>query len=233
MKRCTREASVQSRGRYFVMPVWGNHAADTLALVRGSETLMRDIAEHRDWVRRAVRRMSEILIEQIAELWEMVTPALTGLEGSVNYVSLWSPGLTLGFDCDVSCMFSVRDFEELFLPPLVETMRTVDHCIYHLDGPGAIHHLELLLEVPEIDAIQWVPGDGQPGIMHWVPLIRRVQEKRKAIAVYARPEEVAPLLDAVRPEGLFIGTTCETEEEAASLLERITALPGPGHKAFP
>ena len=224
MKASTERASRESRGRYFVMPVWGNHAGDTLGLVRGTERFMLDVAENREWVRRAVREMSGILVEAFEELWVRVSPALTGLKGSINYVSLWSPGRTMGFDCDVSCMLSPRDFQEMFLPPLVETMRSVDHRIYHLDGPGALHHLETLLDIPEIHAIKWVPGDGQPGILHWVPLVRRIQEKGKGVVVYARPEEVEPLLAEVRPEGLFVGTTCDSEDEARSLLERVASL---------
>jgi hypothetical protein len=217
MRRCTRVASARSQGRYFVLPVWGNHAGDTLALVRGSQRLMLDLAENRSWVASAVRRMSEILITQAGALWELVSPALTGLEGSINYVSLWSPGRTMGFDCDVSCMIGARDFRDIFLPPLVDTMRTVDHRIYHLDGPGALHHLETLLDVPEIDAIQWVPGDGQPGALSWVPMIREIQRRGKSVVVYARPGEVQPLLAELSPEGLFVGTWCASEREGREL----------------
>jgi len=67
-------------------------------------------------------------------------------------------------------------------------MHTVDHRIYHLDGPGAIHHLDTLLNLPELHAIQWVPGAGVTGgITQWVPLILRVQSKGKSIVVYAGP----------------------------------------------
>ena len=90
--------------------------------------------------------------------------AKLGVEGSLNCVGCWSPGRTMGLDCDFSCMISPRDFQEIFLPPLLETMATVDHRIYHLDGPGAIPHLERLLSIPELQTIQWVPGAGSEAI---------------------------------------------------------------------
>lgn len=46
-------------------------------------------------------------------------------------------GATPGFDCDISCNISPQQFEDLLLPPLIETMRTVDRRIYHLDGSVA------------------------------------------------------------------------------------------------
>jgi len=225
MRDSTRTAAQASKGRYFVMAMWGNHAGDNLALARGTEQLLMDIALNPEWVRLAVKTVSDILIEVYEELWQIVSPEVTGLEGSVNYCGCWSPGRTHGFDCDMSCMISPKAFRDLFLPPLVETMRTVDHRIYHLDGPGAIHHLDTLLDLPELHAIQWVPGSGaMGGIMQWVPLIKRVQNKGKGIVVYAGPGEVEPLLREVRPEGLCIGTSCNTEAEARELLELVARL---------
>lgn len=218
MQEATLRAARASLGRYFVLPTWGNHAADNLALIRGSETLMLDIAENPAWVRRAVKNVSDILLEVYGELWKMVGEEVTGIEGSVNYCGLWSPGKTMGFDCDISCCVSTEQFEELFLPPLLETMRTVDHCIYHLDGVVALHHLDLVLSIPEIQAIQWVPGAGREKILQWVPLIKRIQAAGKSVQVFAKPDEVPALLREVSPKGLCIMTRCESEQDARDLL---------------
>ncbi|HUT75472.1 MAG TPA: hypothetical protein VM221_11655 [Armatimonadota bacterium] len=224
MRRSTLSAARASRGRYFVPPMWGNQAGDTLAMVRGSQELLMDIALNPDWVRSAIQRMSDILLEIFEELWTLVSPDLVGLPGSVNYVNTWSSGRTMGLDCDMSCMISPQTFADLFLPALVEHMRTLDRRIYHLDGPGAIQHLDLLLELPELEAIQWVPGAGHEGVLQWVPLIRRIQAKGKSIVVYARPGEIEPLLREVEPEGLCVSTSCRSEAEARQLVERASRM---------
>lgn len=224
MRDSTLRAAQASQGRYFVMPAWGNHAADNLALIRGSQELMVDIAENPAWVRQAAREVSDILIEVHAALWPLVGEAVTGIEGSVNYCSMWSPGKTMGFDCDISCCISPPQFEDLFLPPLVETMRTVDHRIYHLDGTVALQHLDLLLSVPEIQAIQWVPGAGHDAILQWIPLIRRIQQAGKAVLVYAAAQDIPALLGAVSARALCIGTGCASEQEARDLLKVVERL---------
>ena len=213
-----------SQGRYFLMPLWGNHSGDTLALVRGTQELLMDIALAPEWVKSAVKTISDILLEVFEEMWQLMSPEETGVEGSVNYVSCWSPARTMAFDCDLSCMISREAFNELFLPPLIETMHTVDHRIYHLDGPGAIHHLDTLLDLPELHAIQWAPGAGNEEIMQWIPLVQRIQSKGKAVTVRVQPEEIQPLLREVRPEGLRIRTHCETETEARRLLDRVPSM---------
>jgi hypothetical protein len=231
MQESTRAVAQASEGRYFVFPACGNQAADNLALVRGSDALMMDVAANPAWVRQAVRDVSAILLEAYEVLWPLVGEQVTGLEGSLNWCGIWSPGRTMGVDCDISCMVSPAQFEDLFLPPLVETMRTVDHRIYHLDGTVALQHLDLLLSVPEIQAIQWVPGAGREEILQWVPLIRRIQKAGKAVQVFAAPREIPALLDEVSARGLCITTTCASEQEARDLMNLVQRRSAAGRNA--
>jgi hypothetical protein len=221
MLASTRAAAQAGQGHYLMQALWGNHAGDNLALARGTENLLLDMATHPAWVKQAVRRVSDIQIAAMEAIWQIMGPGKLGIAGSGNYVGCWSPGRTSGFDCDFSCMISPDSFREFFLPPLIETMHTVDHRIYHLDGGGALQHLDALLALPELHAIQWVPGAGHEEILQWLPLIRRVQAARKGVAISLRPDEVNPLLDELRPEGLFLSVQCPTEADARALLERV------------
>ena len=38
----------------------------------------------------------------------------------------------------------------------------VEHALYHLDGPGAVRHVPLLLRLERLDCIQWIQGAGKP-----------------------------------------------------------------------
>ena len=78
-----------------------------------------------------------------------------------------------------------------------------------------------MLSLPELQAIQWVPGAGHGGIQQWLPLIERIQKAGKGVWVSVGPEEVEPLLVAPKPEGLLISTHCRAEGEARALVERV------------
>ena len=67
------------------------------------------------------------------------------------------------------------------MPHLQEECRNLDWSIYHWDGPGQIPHLDLLLDIPELTGIQWVPGAGKPGTgsPKWFDLYRRIQARGK------------------------------------------------------
>ena len=217
-------AARASRGRYFILPQMGNDAGDTLALIRGGQTLMMDIAEDPEWVASAVAKISDIIMERDREVASVASPEACGIEGNVNDHRCWWSGSARGVNCDISCMVSARTLEEIFLPSLVKTMRCFQRNSYELDGPGAIHNLDVLLDVPELDAIQWIPGDGRREAMQWAPLIRRVQDKGKSLRMTVRPEEIEPMLRDVRPEGLCFSTECETEAEARELVEHVGRL---------
>lgn len=48
--------------------------------------------------------------------------------------------------------------------------------MYHLDSVGAMHHLPALLEIEELNAIQWTPGVGEPqgGSPKWYDLYKKI-----------------------------------------------------------
>jgi hypothetical protein len=213
-----------SRGRFYGRESFANHAGDTLAAIRGTERLLVDLLENPGWVAQAVERITGITQEFLAELWPLVSPEVTGLEGWLSTAGMWSAEINFCADCDMSCMVSPRQFEEIFLPPLRRAMRDFSHTLYHLDGTDALRHLDTLLATPEVDGIQWVPGAGREALLQWVPLVRRIQAAGKCVQVLARPEEVEPFLREVSPKGLLFSTSCRTEAEGRELVERVTRL---------
>ena len=97
----------------------------------------------------------------------------------------------------------------------------LDRAVFHLDGPDAVRHLDSLLDTPEIHAIQWVPGAGALPMTRWIPLLQRIQAGGKSQWVGCRADEVRPILEALRPEGVMISTSAATEDEARELLRLV------------
>lgn len=63
---------------------------------------------------------------------------------------------------DISTMISQDDYRRFVQPFIREQCQKIDYTLYHLDGVGAMHHLPALLEIEELNAIQWTPGVGEP-----------------------------------------------------------------------
>ena len=160
MQAATLRAASASQGRWLVMPMWGTTPATTSDWCAAPK-LLEDIATDRAWVRQAVQQLSDIQITVFNRLWELVDGAITGIEGSVNYVSCWSQERTMAFDCDLSCLFLPVISKSFLRRPLLQTMSTVKHRIFHLDGVVALQHLKTLQGPPSCTPSNGCPGRGE------------------------------------------------------------------------
>ncbi len=124
---------------------------------------------------------------------------------------------------DYSCMISTPMFEEFCWEDNLECCAHVDHALYHLDGPGALRHLPLLLGLERLNCIQWIQGAGQPLPSGWVPLLQRIQQSGKSVQLYYGEghggdadlkHEIDVLAPTLDPARLFIWATVQSAEKA-------------------
>lgn len=81
---------------------------------------------------------------------------------------------------DFSALISTSMHQEFFLEELLNEINYLDNSIYHLDGPDASKHLNIILEIPHLNAIEWVPGAGmmKEGIAGYLYIEEFRQRKR-------------------------------------------------------
>ncbi len=141
---------------------------------------------------------------------------------SVSWMGIPSFGKMHIPSCDFSALISTEFFVEFCLPVLQQEVKPMTHNIFHMDGKGVARHLETILTVPEIQAIQWVQGVGedQP-ILQWLPLIKRLQAAGKSIVVDLQAGELEPFMAEMNPKGLYLCIATGNEEEEIALLKRI------------
>jgi len=125
--------------------------------------------------------------------------------------------------CDFAAMISPRHFKQFALPALLYEVQHMTHNIFHVDGKGVARHLDTILQMPNVQAIQWVQGMGDDlPIMQWVPLIKRIQAAGKSVVVDLSPAELEDFIGAVQPQGIFLTMASEDEAEERAILNRIT-----------
>jgi hypothetical protein len=124
---------------------------------------------------------------------------------------------------DFSCMISKKMFDEHFLPGIRQECKFYERSIYHLDGPDAIRHLDSLLDIPELDAIQWVFGTGNEGFARWRGLYQKIQAAKKGIWLSCTPSELTDVFESLKPEGVCFGdiSGVRTPDEAEAVAKRI------------
>jgi len=212
----TRYCVGHYNGKFYLTPHFGNSAADTLFLMRPD--LLADVIEDPEWVKKSL----DYVAKAIYRVCDMAAEIIGCSCGYASWFGCAADKQVVIADADISCMLSTEIFERVFIDQIVEQIRRAPYSQYHLDGPMAIKHLDTLLRIPELNAVQWVPGAGKNAVLQWAPLIKKIQKSRKAVLVYATPDEIPPLLDEVRnPEGLCISVWCANEKQAHELFEYV------------
>ena len=137
----------------------------------------------------------------------------------MSCVDLWAPGQMMQMQCDVSVMMSTKMFATFAMPELEEQIQKQDYAVYHFDGIEQIRHLDCLLSLEGLRAIQWTHVAGQPTPSHYVEVLRRIQEAGKGVIVFAQPEDLPVLLDQLSAKGLYIHCSADDESQAREIIK--------------
>jgi hypothetical protein len=70
-------------------------------------------------------------------------------------------------------------FSEFARPELEAMCRRLQNNLYHMDGVGQLAFFDQLLDMPELDGIQWVPGAGRPRQIEWPEVMQGVYRAGK------------------------------------------------------
>jgi hypothetical protein len=217
-----QEAKAQAHGQWITGIPDTHSGADALAALRGQSRLCLDLYDHPEEVKAAISRLVDAVL-QVYEIYYQMVEAET-LGSSSGWLPAWGPGRTNVIQCDFLAFISPQMAEEFFLESIIAEARWLDRAIFHLDGPDAIRHLDLLLAIPEIQSIQWVPGAGALPMTGWIPLLKRIQAAGKGLHLTVWSHEIQTLLEELKPEGLMLRTHVMCEAEARDLLNHVTRL---------
>lgn len=197
---------------------------DILAALREPQMLLMDMIERPEWVKQKVAEINRVWFEAYQCIYDIIR--LDDGSSAFGAFRLWGPGKTAKVQCDASAMFSPDMFRLFVMPALREQCRWLDHSMYHLDGTQALVHLDALLEIAELDAVEWTPQAGIPGggNPRWYDLYRRILDAGKSVQVVGvRQDEIIPLLDAIGGQGVYLMTSFTSSREAGEMMKRVDA----------
>lgn len=217
-----RHGVKKSGGRYLVgMPDLIENI-DTLVSLYGVEEVLLGLVEHPEIIKRRLREINQIYATVFDLFYEEIKDEDQG--NAYCAFKIWGPGKTAKVQCDTAAMFSRDMFAEFVVPFLKEQCQALDFSLFHLDGTHCLVHLEELLRIEELNAIEWTPqygveGGGDPV---WYGLYRKILEGGKGVqAIGVKPGEVIPLLNAVGTNGVFMLVNASSEQEAKELLHTV------------
>ncbi|MBN1543189.1 hypothetical protein JW992_13685 [candidate division KSB1 bacterium] len=218
MLELARRSAETAPGHHMVAPYALGGILDNLLGLCGAESTLIELLERPSRVHPALEYLKRIWIEAFVHLQDLLGQAHP--DSGIGWAGIWAPGTTFPLQEDCSYMLSPDCFREFCLPHLRDLIDLLDYPLYHLDGSAALVHLPTLLQIDSLKAIQWQPGAGKESIAQWIDMIRTVLEHGKSLQLFARPEEIDDLVEAVGARGLLISCPDIDIEQAEKLADR-------------
>jgi len=194
--------AANARGRYMLALPDHLDVVTTMSQMRGVGEFCIDLIEEREAVC-AYRDAHIAAWKESFDFW-FDFDRQAGFDGITNWAGAYSATRGGVLQCDFCAMISPAMFEWLVVPELAAEAAHLDGAMYHLDGPGALPHLNLLCDIPGVGVIQWIPGAGNPSAAQWPELLRRLQDAGKALQISCNTEELDLICDTLRPEGVML-----------------------------
>ena len=217
LKACKKKA----QGHYYVGMPDLMEGLDVLAAIKGTDKVLLDTVIQPEILEHQMQQINDIYFQVFDELYDIIRE---GDEMAFCYFSSWAPGKMSKLQSDISTMISVDDYRRFVQPFIREQCQKIDYTLYHLDGVGAMHHLDALLEIKELNAIQWTPGVGEPqgGSPKWYDLYKKILAGGKSImACWVTLDELRPLLDNIGGDGVHLEMDFHNESEVEQALRII------------
>ena len=217
-KDLLRACKKKAKGNYYVGMPDLMEGMDVLAAMKGTDKVLLDTVTQPEVLERQMQQINDIYFQVFDELYDIIRE---GDEMAFCYFSSWAPGKMTKLQSDISTMISVEDYRRFVQPFIRQQCQKIDYTLYHLDGVGAMHHLPALLEIEELNAIQWTPGVGEPqgGSPKWYDLYKKILAAGKSImACWVTLDELRPLLDNIGGNGVHIEMDFHNEDEVEKAL---------------
>ncbi len=208
-----------AQGQYYVGCPDLVEGLDAIIGVKGTETVLMDMVLRPEVLEQQLQTVNDIYFQVFDRIYDIIQE---DGEMAFCYFSLWAPGKVSKLQCDVSLMISEKDFNRFAIPYLRQQCERIDYTLYHLDGVQAQRHLDSLLEIDKLNAIQWTPGVGEPqgGDPRWYDLYKRILATGKSVMpCWVEVDELQPLLDNVGNQGLNVLMHFKTEKDIDEALK--------------
>lgn len=219
LEKITELAVERGRGKFLTGQPPLSPGLDCMAAWRGVYQLCEDLVKNPD----QVERMGLLSISDFAGIYDHFDSIIRRSQGlSVNWMGLPTTSRVHIPTYEFAALISPEMFVRFGLPLIREEVLGITHNTFLVDGKEIKKHLDAVLSIPEIDALQWVQGMGNDSpIMQWTSFLKKLQKIRMPAVVGLEVEELDGFIDVMDPQGLFLWINTQNEQEEIDILKKL------------
>lgn len=175
---------------------------DILSSIRDANDLLLELCIEEDAVKEAAWNIHEQFKLAYDAFQEAIN--LEKIPGYTCWATMLSKEPYYVLQNDFSAMISEEMFDDFYLPILEKECQYIPRTIYHLDGPGAVRHLDSIVTVKELDGVQWINGAGAAGLDQWPDIYKKIIGAGKLCQVFINGSSELRYIDDIAD---IVGTT--------------------------
>jgi hypothetical protein len=210
MQEFCRILGEECQGKLIVAHLDLHSNMDTLLAMRGAEGLCLDLIDVPELIDQAMVQVRALYAPLYECLYEWAGMASSGTCG---WVPAYHPTRTNTIQCDFAALIGSEHFRRWALPALVEEASFLGECVYHLDGPDCLVHLDDLCAIEGIKCIQWVQGAGRKPFVEWMDLLKYIQSRGVSVWVPCNINDIKLYHAELRPD--LVCYDCWAPDEAS------------------
>ncbi|MCL2159578.1 MAG: trimethylamine corrinoid protein 2, partial [Oscillospiraceae bacterium] len=147
-----KEAKHRSNDEFFVCIPDIIENLDIISAMRGPQNTCYDLMDEPEAIKRLVESVDDVYFEYFDRFYEELK-----IDSSMMYTAfeILGEGKTAKVQCDFCAMIGPEQFKEFVVPSLTKQCRELNHSVYHLDGKECVKHLDALMGIESLQALQW------------------------------------------------------------------------------
>ena len=175
---------------------------DAVCSLRDPMYASMDLIMYPEIVKKALDQIADAYDIYYQDMYKAGNMANTGTS---CWVPVFCESKYTTVNCDFICLLSPQQGKEFAVDYVARECKSVDHAIYHLDGYDAAKHLPEILKVPQIRAINWVPGSGaeQDTTVYWMKLYEEILSSGKGVQIFTTPKDAIEIHKALKSPNMI------------------------------
>ncbi len=215
----TQAAIDAAQGRFIVGYTDMHSGLDWCDALRGTTDILMDMLDDEALVEEFATYCQKDFFE-FYDRYDGILKAAKQL--SVTWMNIPAFGKLHIPSCDISSMVSRDMFEQFAMPCLISECEYMSHNIFHVDGKGVAQHIDQILTLPNLKAIQWVQGVGDDAPMiQWLPFVQKVLNANKGIVIDLAYDELDTYMEAIPCNGVYLTMATSSVEQEYEVLKKI------------
>jgi len=176
--------------------------SDMLAAFLG-QGFYTEMIDHPDRIKRLARQCTQIWIQVLKSQYQHIPRYRGGYVSGI--MGIWAPGPVAVYQEDAAGFISRQMYQEFFWEGDAAIAAAFEYSLLHLHS-AALQHLELVLAIPQLTAVNVVVDPRGPALPDLIPDLQRIQRAGKALHLHGDLSEADLQLARSRlaPAGLCL-----------------------------